>query len=99
MMNKKKENLKSVNFAVPADHRVKLKWSEKKDKYLDLIRELMKATFLPIIIGAPGTVTKRLIKGLEDFERKAQVETNKTTGQSTEKNPRDLKGVFSWCNG
>ena len=31
-----------MDFAVPADHRVKLKESEKKDKYLDLTRELKK---------------------------------------------------------
>ena len=29
-------------FAVPVDHRVKLKESEKRDKYLDLARELKK---------------------------------------------------------
>ena len=28
-----------MDFAVPADHRVKLKESEKRDKYLDLARE------------------------------------------------------------
>ena len=31
-----------MDFAVLADHRVKLKESEKKDKYLDLARELKK---------------------------------------------------------
>ena len=31
-----------MDFAVPADHRVKLKESEKKDKYLDLARDLKK---------------------------------------------------------
>ena len=36
----KKENFKIVNFEVAADHRVKLKENEKKDKYLDLAREL-----------------------------------------------------------
>ena len=29
-----------VEFAVPADHRIKLKENEKKDKYLNLAREL-----------------------------------------------------------
>ena len=29
-----------VDFAVPADHRVKLKEIEKKDKYLDFALEL-----------------------------------------------------------
>ena len=31
-----------MDFAVPADHRVKLKENEKKDKYLDLAREVKK---------------------------------------------------------
>ena len=30
---------KIVDFAVPADQRIKLKESEKKDKYLDLARD------------------------------------------------------------
>ena len=42
MINKKKRICKIVDFAVPADHRIKLKVSEKKDKYLDLARELKK---------------------------------------------------------
>ena len=51
------------------DHRINLKESEKKDKYLDLARELkklwnMKVTIVPIVIGALGTVTKGLLKGL-----------------------------------
>ena len=33
-----------MDFAVPADHRVKLKESEKKNKYLDLSRRLKKKT-------------------------------------------------------
>ena len=37
---KKKRTCKIVDFAVPADQRVKLKEGEKKDKYLDFAREL-----------------------------------------------------------
>ena len=33
---------KIFDFAVPADHRIKLKECEKMDKYLDLARELKK---------------------------------------------------------
>ena len=40
--NKKKRTCKIVNFAVPVDHGVKFKESEKKDKYLNLVRELKK---------------------------------------------------------
>ena len=54
---KKKKICKIVDFAVPADHRLNLKESEKKDKYLDLARELkklwhMRVTIVPIVIGA-----------------------------------------------
>ena len=42
IINKKKSTCKIVGFAVPADHRIKLKECEKKDKYLDLARELKK---------------------------------------------------------
>ena len=63
--NKKKRICKIVDFAVPADHRINLKESEKKDKYLDLARELkklwnMKVTIVPIVIGVLGTITKGL---------------------------------------
>ena len=62
-----------VDFAVPADHRINLKGSEKKDKYLDLAREIkklwnMKVTTVPIVIGALGTITKRLLKGLQAWK-------------------------------
>ena len=80
----KKRIYKIVNFAVPADHRIKLKEYEKKDKYFDLARELkklwnMKMTIIPIMIGAFGTVTKGLWKGLEDLEIWGRVETIQTT--------------------
>ena len=60
---KKKKICRIVDFAVPAYHRIKLKECEKRDKYLDLARELkklwnMKVTIIPIVIGAVGTVTK-----------------------------------------
>ena len=81
---KKKRICKIVDFAVPADHRINLKESEKKDKYLDLAREIkklwnMKVTIVPIVIGALGTVTKGLLKGLEDLEIGRRVETIQTT--------------------
>ena len=37
-----KKTIRIVDFAVPADHRVKLKESKKKDNYLDLAREFKK---------------------------------------------------------
>ena len=80
----KKKICKIVDFAVPADHKIKLKECEKRDKYLDLARELkklwnMKVTIIPIVIGAFGTVTKGLLKGLEDLEVGNRVETIQTT--------------------
>ena len=36
IIKKKKRTCKIVDFAVPADHRIKLKESEKKDKYLEI---------------------------------------------------------------
>ena len=42
IINKKKKICKIVDFAVPADHRIKLKECKKRDKYLDLARELKK---------------------------------------------------------
>ena len=80
----KKRIFKIVDFAVLADHRMKLKECEKKDKYLDLARELKKlrnmlVTIIPIVIGAFGTVTKGLLRGLEDLEVGGRVETIQTT--------------------
>ena len=81
---KKKRICKIVDFAVPADHRINLKESERKDKYLDLARELTKlwsirVTTVPIITGALSTITKGILKGLEDLEVGGRVETIQTT--------------------
>ena len=81
---KKKRIYKIVDFAVPADHKIKLKECEKKDKYLDHARELkkpwnMKVTIVPIVIGAFGTINKGLLKGLEDLGVGERVETIQTT--------------------
>ena len=39
----------------------------------------MKVTIIPIVIGAFGTVTKGLLKGLEDLQVGGRVETIQTT--------------------
>ena len=59
IVNKKKRTCRTVNFAVPADNRVKLKESEKRNKFLDLARELRKlrnvtVTVVPIVLGVLG---------------------------------------------
>ena len=90
-----------MDLAVPADHRIKLKECEKKDKYLDLARELkklwnMKVKIIPIVTGVFGTVTKRIIKGTGglgnkrtsgDYPNYSIIEN----GQNTENNPEDLR--------
>ena len=85
--NNKKENLQNCGFSVPADHRVKLKKSEKKDKYLDLCEGIeklwnMKVTEVPNVNGVLGTVTKELVQGHEDLEITGRVETIQTTALS-----------------
>ena len=47
-------------MAIPAGHRVKLKENEKRDKYVDLARELkklwnMRVTVIPGVTGTLGT--------------------------------------------
>ena len=42
IIDKKKRTCRIVDYVIPADHRVKLKENKKKDKYLDLARELKK---------------------------------------------------------
>ena len=84
IINKKKRICKIVNFAIPADHRINLKECEKKDKYLDLARELkklwnMNMTIVPIVMGAFGTISKGLLKGLEDLEVGGRLETIQMT--------------------
>ena len=84
IINKKKRICKIVDFAVLADHRINLKENEKKDKYLDLARELnylwnMKLTIVPIVISALGRITKWLLKGLEDLEVGGRIEIIQTT--------------------
>ena len=51
---------------------------------------------IPIVIGAFGTVTKGLLKGLEDLYVGGQVDTIQNNyiienGQNTEKSPGDLR--------
>ena len=71
--NSKRKSAKLSTLSIPADPRVKLKECEKGDKYFDLARELkklwnMKVIIILIVIGVSGTVTKGLLKGMEDLE-------------------------------
>ena len=82
-LTKKRRICRIVDFAVPADHRVKPKESEKRDKYQDVARELkkwnMKVTVIPIVIVVLGIVTKGLLQGQEDLEIRERVEIIQTT--------------------
>ena len=94
---KKKRTRWIVNFAAPANHKVKLKESEKWDKYLDLAGKLkklwnMKVTMIPIVIVTHGIVTKGLIQRLEDLEIRERVETFQNT--SLLKTARILRSVL-----
>ena len=73
-----------MDLAVPADDRVKMKETEKRDKYLDLSKELkklwsMKVPVIPIIVEARRKVTKGFIQELEDLEICRPVEAIQTT--------------------
>ena len=80
----KKRICKIVDFAILTDLWIKLKECEKKDKYLDLARDLkklwnMKVTIIPIVIVTFGIVTKGLLKDLDDLEVGGRVETIQMT--------------------
>ena len=74
IINYKKEYLQNCRLYYPGGPQNKS----------DLDRELkklwnMKVTIVPIVIGALGTITKGLLKGLEDLEDGGRVETIQTT--------------------
>ena len=72
VIDKAKNHCQIKDFAIPYDSRVEQNELEKKGKYQDLARELkkfwnMKATVIPVIIGALGAIPKKLKKGLQDL--------------------------------
>ena len=86
---------KIVDFAAPADNRIKLKEKEKRDKYLDIAMELKK-TIIPVLTGAFGTVTKWLLKGTGGLGNKSTSGDHRNyhiieNGQNTKKSLGDLK--------
>ena len=81
---KKKRTCRRADFAIPVDHRVKLKENKKRGKYLNLAREMkklwnMEVTVIPIVIRALVNVTIELVHGLWDLEIRGQVETIQKT--------------------
>ena len=89
-----------MDFGVPADHRVKLKKGEKKDKCLDLARELkklwnMKVTVISTVIGALSS-HQRIGIGIGRLEGKRTSGDHPNSSiveidQNTKESPGDLK--------
>ena len=68
-VNEKKKTSQIVNFTVSADHRVKIKENVKRDKYLELARELkkllnMKVRVKTIIVGTLELISKLIWFGI-----------------------------------
>ena len=81
---KGKDKLPNCGLCVPTEHRVKLRFIENRDKYMDLARELnklwnMKAMVIPVVIYVLSTVTKRFVLGQEVLEIIWRVKTIQTT--------------------
>ncbi len=74
--------------------RVKLKESEKRDRYFDLAREQrnIKVTVISIETCALGKMPKGLVKGRENLEIRDHPNYSIIKiGQNTEKSPGDLR--------
>ena len=72
-----------MDFAVIANHRVKIKETKTWEKYLDTARELKKlsnmgVTVVPTVTGSLGTVSERLERRLKELEITGQIETIQT---------------------
>ena len=66
VVKKKEKECLLIDIAVPGDARALSKEDEKIEKYQDLAREVsrlwdVKTTVIPIVIGALGTITERLV--------------------------------------
>ena len=77
--NKEKRTWRIVDFAVPVERWAKIKENETRNKYLDLAWTNMKVTVIAIIIGALGTISKGLERGVEELEIGGRAETIQTT--------------------
>ena len=85
-----------MNFAVPADHRVKLKEHEKKDKYRGLARGLKKQWNMKVGFICSLYRHQRIYKGTGGLGNKRTSEDHPNyciieIGQNTEKSPGDLR--------
>ena len=62
-----------MDFAVPVDHREKIKESEKRNEYFDLAGVLkkvwnMRVRVIPFVIGPLGTFPRDSVRKLEELE-------------------------------
>ena len=77
-----------MDFAVPADYRMKIEESKKIDKQLDFARKLkkkprnMKVTVISMGVRALGTVPKGLEKRLVEQVIRIRIETTQITALS-----------------
>ena len=72
-----------VSFPDSENHKIKIKKSEKLDKYLDFARELKKlcntkVTIIPIIAGTLGTILTNLEKRIVKLDFRGRIKTTKT---------------------
>ena len=98
--SQQKEQKKIIDFAVPADHRIKPKESEKKNKYLNLARHLKKTMELESDdynnrYWCFWYSHQTLIKGTEGLGNKRTRRDQQNyysieNGHNTEKSPGDL---------
>ena len=77
---KKKSTYHLVDFAVPADFELKMLEIKKRDKYMDLARELkkqwyMKMTLIQIVDDAVEMVPKVLERRQEELEIRGRIKT------------------------
>ena len=83
VISKKNGKYNQVDFAVVVNQGMKIKESEKINKYLDLTKELekklwnLKVTVILIVVGVRGTVYKNLEKRLSKREFRGRIETIK----------------------
>ena len=67
-----------MDIAVPGDSNILQKETEKCEKYQDLVREIQriwKSKVVPVVVGALGSVSKKLAGHLEQLGIKSRTRT------------------------
>ena len=92
---KKKKTCWIVDFGIPEEQGLKIKKKNKKNlNRASKLKKLsnMKVTVIPTLIGALGTISWGLLKGLEELEIEIRIETIQTTAVIW--SARILRGVL-----